>query len=156
MQRPWCGCLWAGRRLQSDWQNYSVRKIFGHNCGGECVRRKMLVRFEVFATSGSCLCVFRAHADGHKLKVIPFFCGHGIGEYFHGLPSILHFGEFRALYLSRVCKIFACKENRRMSLCALATEAIETLETALAQVPTQHPVIIDHFALFQRIISPEL
>ena len=25
---------------------------------------------------------------------MPFFCGHGIGEYFHGPPSILHISKF--------------------------------------------------------------
>lgn len=25
--------------------------------------------------------------------VVPYFCGHGIGTYFHGPPNVLHFGK---------------------------------------------------------------
>ena len=32
-------------------------------------------------------------AEQQNFKVVPFFCGHGIGEYFHGPPSILHIGK---------------------------------------------------------------
>lgn len=31
------------------------------------------------------------HANKNNLNVIPVFIGHGIGEYFHGPPEILHF-----------------------------------------------------------------
>ena len=31
--------------------------------------------------------------------VVPFFCGHGIGEYFHGPPSIIHVGKSIQLFV---------------------------------------------------------
>ena len=36
---------------------------------------------------------FRSTATSSNLSVIPHFCGHGIGDYFHGPPDIYHFGE---------------------------------------------------------------
>lgn len=32
-------------------------------------------------------------ADDAHLSIVPYFCGHGIGEYFHGPPDIYHFAN---------------------------------------------------------------
>lgn len=32
------------------------------------------------------------HANKNGFSVIPVFCGHGIGSYFHGRPDIYHAG----------------------------------------------------------------
>lgn len=32
-------------------------------------------------------------AETCGFRVVPDFCGHGIGEYFHGPPDILHYSK---------------------------------------------------------------
>lgn len=35
---------------------------------------------------------FSSVAEMYGLKIVAPFCGHGIGDYFHGPPDIFHFG----------------------------------------------------------------
>ena len=48
-----------------------------------------------------CVCVcfflFSEVASAAGFCVIPDFCGHGIGTYFHGLPDIFHIGKYQIL-----------------------------------------------------------
>lgn len=37
--------------------------------------------------------IFSAIAQKNGLNVIENYCGHGIGEYFHGPPDIIHVGK---------------------------------------------------------------
>jgi len=43
-----------------------------------------------FANIGN---VIQEHAEEYGLEVVPYFCGHGIGSYFHGAPQVLHYGN---------------------------------------------------------------
>ena len=41
---------------------------------------------------------FSNHIRHNNLSLIPHFCGHGIGEYFHGPPEIIHFRKYAKFY----------------------------------------------------------
>lgn len=36
--------------------------------------------------------IIQSHAEAHGYSVVRDFCGHGIGQFFHGPPNVLHFG----------------------------------------------------------------
>jgi len=54
----------------------------------------------IFILGGcSCNLYCRRIAESYGYKVIPTFCGHGIGSYFHGPPDIIHVGLYASRFL---------------------------------------------------------
>ena len=47
------------------------------------------------ATTGDIGHVIQKYAESQRCSVVRDFCGHGIGQVFHDVPNILHFGEPR-------------------------------------------------------------
>jgi len=44
-------------------------------------------------TLGDIGCVIQEFSEGHGYSVVRDYCGHGIGQVFHGEPNVMHFGQ---------------------------------------------------------------
>lgn len=45
------------------------------------------------ATLGDIGHAIQSFAEGHNYSVVRDYCGHGIGDFFHGAPNVLHYGS---------------------------------------------------------------
>lgn len=45
------------------------------------------------ATLGDIGAAIQAHAEANRFSVVQEFCGHGIGDVFHGEPQVVHYGK---------------------------------------------------------------
>lgn len=45
--------------------------------------------------------IIEKHAKENGLNVVPDFVGHGIGTYFHGPPTICHYGKLSRFFYVR-------------------------------------------------------
>ena len=45
------------------------------------------------ATTGDIGAAIQSYAEGERMSVVRDFCGHGLGQLFHDVPNILHYGR---------------------------------------------------------------
>lgn len=82
--------MWTWKAFQDNWTNNKV------------IYLSHIITL-IFSDELMLLLLKKSNLNSHissvakslNVTVMPMFCGHGIGRYFHGLPDIYHFGRYQ-------------------------------------------------------------